>query len=797
MRLLFLLLKTVIALTFTGVLVAGGAFAFAWYYFSPDLPDVQELREVKFQTPLRVLSDDGLLIAEFGEQRRTPISYEQIPQHFIHALQAAEDSRFFEHQGIDIKGLSRAALQLVQSGQIQTGGSTITMQVAKNFFLTRDRTFERKFIEILLALRIEQELTKEEILELYINKIYLGQRAYGIQAAANVYYGKDISELSLAQLAMIAGLPKAPSASNPITNPQRSTERRNWILGRMLALGYIDQENYRAAVSEPEIARYHSSEIQLSAPYVAEMVRQELFSQYGEAAYTDGYTVITTLDSTMQLAADRALRQGLRDYNERHGYHGAESTLEISTLTTSERLAELRRVPVYAHLLPALVTDVQEQSASILLRDGSEATLDWSAMSWARMFRTVNSMGPTPSRAADILKTGDVVRVSSSDNQTWHLEQIPRVQGALVALDPHDGAIKALSGGFSFAHNNFNRAVQAYRQPGSTLKPFIYTTALEEGFSPGTIVNDSPIVFHDVSLDGDWRPENYTRDFDGPIRLREALYRSRNLVTIRVLRDLGVERTRDELLKFGFEASRTPAALSLALGTSDTTPLQMAAGFAAFANSGYRVDPYFITEIRNQEGSVIFDASPFTICRENCDSEAAILADLQNASELADRRIMSETTAFLMNDMLQDVIRRGTGRRAQIISRGDLAGKTGTTNENRDAWFTGYNRNLVATVWIGYDQPESLGRNEFGSTAALPVWIDFISTALKDAPEAGFEPPPGIVQVRIDPTTGELAYPGQSNAMLEYYREGTVPAATASTPEQRDSGSVIESIFGY
>ncbi|WP_409524631.1 penicillin-binding protein 1A [Nitrincola sp. MINF-07-Sa-05] len=777
--------------------MAGGAFAFAWYYFSPDLPDVQELREIKFQTPLRVLSADGLLMAEFGEQRRTPISFEQTPQNFIYALQAAEDSRFFEHHGIDIKGLSRAALQLVQSGQIQSGGSTITMQVAKNFFLSRERTFERKFVEILLALRIEQELTKEEILELYINKIYLGQRAYGIQAAANVYYGKDISELSLAQLAMIAGLPKAPSASNPITNPQRSTERRNWILGRMLALEYIDQESYREAVNEPEVARYHISEIELSAPYVAEMVRQELFNQYGEEAYTDGYTVMTTLDSNMQQAADSALRKGLREYNERHGYYGAESTLEISTLTTSERLAELRRIPVYANLLPALVTEVQDQSATILLRDGTEASVAWSGMSWARAFRTVNSMGPVPERASDVVKAGDIIRVSVVDDDNYHLEQIPRVQGALVALDPHNGAIKALSGGFSFAHNNFNRAVQAYRQPGSTLKPFIYTSALEEGFSPGTIVHDSPIVFHDVSLDGEWRPENYTRDFDGPIRLREALYRSRNLVTIRVLRDLGVQRTRDELLKFGFEASRTPAALSLALGTSDTTPLQMATGFAAFANSGYRIDPYFIDEIHDQEGNVIFEANPFTLCRDNCASEAAILEDLNNASELAERRIMSETTAFLMNDMLLDVIRRGTGRRAQTLSRSDLAGKTGTTNENKDSWFTGYNRDLVATVWVGYDQPESLGRNEFGSTAALPVWIDFISEALKDSPEAGFEPPSGIVRILIDPSTGELAYPGQSNAMMEYYREDTAPSATASTPEQRNSGSVIESIFGY
>lgn len=805
MRILKILLKWLAALTLVGVLAGVAVLAGVYYHFAPQLPDVETLREVKLQTPLRVYSTDGKLIAEFGEKRRTPISYDQVPSDFIHALQAAEDARFFEHFGIDLKGLSRAAFQLARTGEIQSGGSTITMQVAKNFFLTHERTFTRKFKEILLSLQIERELSKEEILELYVNKIYLGQRAYGIQAAATVYYGKPIQELDLAQLAMIAGLPKAPSANNPLSNPQRAIGRRNWILGRMLELGYIDQTRYAEAVEQPITAHYHGSDIELEAPYIAEMVRSQLHEEYGDELYTLGLRVYTTIDSRLQQSATQALRNGLHAYSTRHGYRGPEQQLELADLDPEARLKLLRDTPIFGDLQPALVLQVEARSARLLLRDGSQATLDWEGMAWASPYKSVNYTGPKPDSADDILTPGDLVRLQPTENG-WQLRQIPRVQGAIIALDPADGAIRALSGGFSFAYNKFNRATQAYRQPGSNIKPFLYTAALEYGFTPASIINDAPVVFHDVSLESNWRPENDNGKFGGPTRLREALYRSRNLVSIRLMRSLGIERARNFMLRFGFNPERFPANLSLALGSADATPLQMVTGYAALANGGYRVKPYLIDRIDSALGETIFRSEPLHACPDcsyspqptpdeaDSDSTPAILtSDTQGAAP----RIITPQSAFLIQDIMRDVIKRGTGRRALVLKRSDLAGKTGTTNDQKDAWFSGFNSRLVATTWVGFDQPAPLGRREYGSSAALPIWIDFMADALEGVPDTLPEPPSGITSARIDPATGKLAYPGQANAIREYFRTEQLPRERARSPEEKQAPPTTEQIFGY
>ncbi|WP_236014303.1 penicillin-binding protein 1A [Marinobacterium alkalitolerans] len=782
------------------------------------MPDVQTLREVKFQTPLRIYSADDKLIAEFGEKKRVPVTFDQIPDDFIKALQAAEDARFFEHFGIDIKGLSRAAFQLASTGRIQSGGSTITMQVAKNFFLTREQTFKRKFVEILLSLQIEQTLDKQEIMELYVNKIYLGHRSYGIQAAANTYYGKNINELSLAQLAMIAGLPKAPSAFNPITNPERAKERRDWILGRMLKLGYIDQARHDMAVNTPVSARYHRSDIELDAPYIAEMVRQQLFERFGEDVYTDGYRAWTTIDSRMQTEAIQALRRGLLDYTERHGYRGAEASIDIQALSPADQLNELKRHSSFAGLEPALVVSVDESGADLLDREGNTLRLDWNGIKWARPFRSIHWTGPEPKRPADVVQPGDIIRVMNDSEGNLKLTQMPNIQGALTALDPQDGAIRSLVGGFSFYHNKFNRATQAYRQPGSNIKPFLYTAALENGFTPASIINDAPVVFHDVSLEGTWRPENDNGEFNGPTRLREALYRSRNLVSIRLMRALGIEQAREFILKFGFEPDRFPANLSLSLGSASATPLQVVTGYAAFANGGFKVEPYLISRIEDAEGNLLLQANPVRVCKA-CESEAAITAGTETTESTAAlppeaptdilqpadatpapryaQRIISPRNAFLIQDIMNDVINRGTGRRALALERNDLAGKTGTTNEQKDVWFSGFNPHLVATAWVGFDQPSPLGRGEYGSSRALPIWIDFMEDALDGVPEEPPTAPEGVVRVMIDPATGKRAYTGQDNAMSEYFRTEDVPTETARSPEQQMQAPATEAIFGY
>lgn len=585
------------------LLVLSGAFL----YLSPGLPSVESLRSIQLQIPLRVYTSDGKLIAEFGEMRRSPIKFADIPPNFINALLSAEDDNFANHYGVDPSSLMRAASQLVKSGHIQSGGSTITMQVAKNYFLTSERSFSRKTNEILLALEIERELTKDEILELYVNKIYLGNRAYGIESAAQVYYGKSIRDLSLAQMAMIAGLPKAPSRFNPLANPVRSKERRDWILGRMYKLGKIDQASYEAAIAEPVNASYHVPTPEVNAPYIAEMARAEMVGRYGSEAYTEGYRVTTTVPSDLQELANKSVEDGLMVYDQRHGYRGPEA--RFAGKSPSAWAQELTKQRTISGLEPAIVTQVDKDGLQVLTRNG-EAHVPWDSMKWARKFINTNSMGPMPKQPSDVAQVGDLIRLQPQANGTYKFSQVPDVQGALVSLDPDNGAIRALVGGFAFEQSNYNRATQAKRQPGSSFKPFIYSAALDNGYTAATLVNDAPIVFVDEYLDKVWRPKNDTNTFLGPIPLREALYKSRNLVSIRTLQSLGVDRTIDYISKFGFNKQDLPRNLSLALGTATLTPMEIATGWSTFANGGYKITPYLIDKIESRNGETLFVANP-------------------------------------------------------------------------------------------------------------------------------------------------------------------------------------------
>ncbi|KRW71756.1 peptidase [Pseudomonas sp. TTU2014-105ASC] len=796
MRFLKFLLWSCFAVFCALLLSISGAFL----YLSPNLPSVDSLRSIQLQIPLRVYSADDKLIAEFGEMRRSPIRFDDIPDEFIHALLAAEDDNFANHYGVDITGLMRAATQLLKSGQIQTGGSTITMQVAKNYFLTSERSFSRKINEILLALQIERELSKNEILELYVNKIYLGNRAYGIEAASQVYYGKPISELSIAQLATIAGLPKAPSAFNPLANPTRSLERRDWILGRMHRLGRLDETTYRQALAEPESARYHGAAPELDASYIAEMARAEMVGRFGSAAYTDGFRVHTTVSSERQIAANIALNSGLIEYDQRHGYRGPEASLaELPRDSWTQELAKHRSL---AGLHAAAVSQVEDSGILVLTRDGKEHAVAWDSMKWARPFLGTNSMGPRPQRPADVVKIGDVIRIR------WHDEaalfsQVPQAQAALVSLDPQDGSIEALAGGFSFGQSNYNRAIQAKRQPGSSFKPFIYSAALDAGYTAASLVNDSPIVFVEQGMDRIWRPKNDNNTFLGPIRMREALYKSRNLVSIRLLQTLGIDHTVDYISRFGFNPQDLPRNLSLALGTATLTPMEITVGWTAFANGGYKIEPYLIQRIEDREGNLLFEANPPRVPThpEAQPSEVEISAAPADRHKTGGEpatgprfaeQILDERTAYIMTSMLQDVIKRGTGRRALAMGRNDIAGKTGTTNDSIDSWFSGYNADLVTTVWAGFDQPQSLGRHEYGGTVALPIWMNYMGAVLKDMPEHPPAEPDGLLKLRIDPVSGRAATPATPDAYFEVFKsEDSPPPMGEFDPTYQAPGSPL------
>ncbi|WP_289138675.1 penicillin-binding protein 1A [uncultured Pseudomonas sp.] len=765
-------------------------FSGAYLYLSPGLPSVEALRSIQLQIPLRVYSSDEKLIAEFGEMRRTPIRFADIPPNFINALLSAEDDNFANHYGVDPSSLVRAATQLVKSGHIQSGGSTITMQVAKNFFLTSERSFSRKATEILLALQIERQLTKDEILELYVNKIYLGNRAYGIEAASQVYYGKSIRDASLAQMAMIAGLPKAPSRFNPLANPARSKERRDWILGRMYKLGKIDQSAYESAVAEPLNASYHVPTPEVSAPYIAEMARAEMVGRYGSDAYTEGFRVTTTIPSNLQEIANHAVHEGLIAYDQRHGYRGPESRLPGKTL--SAWTVELGKQRSISGLDPAIVTQVKKDGVQVLTRSGEEHVA-WDSMKWARPFLNTNSMGPMPKQPSDVAQVGDLIRVQRQKDDSLKFSQVPVAQGALVSLDPQNGAIRALVGGFAFEQSNYNRATQAKRQPGSSFKPFVYSAALDNGYTAASLVNDAPIVFVDEYLDKVWRPKNDTNTFLGPIRVREALYKSRNLVSIRLLQAMGVGKTIDYMTRFGFNKQDLPPNLSLALGTATLTPMEIATGWSVFANGGYKVTPYLIDKIESRNGDTLFLANPPSVPNgvvasdglaapanggitiEPTPGAAPTDATPAPAAPAVAERIVDGRTTYILTSMLQDVIKRGTGRRALALGRTDLAGKTGTTNESKDAWFSGYNADYITTVWTGYDQPESLGRREYGGTVALPIWMSYMGDALKDKPAHTQAEPEGILSLRIDPISGRAAAPGTPNAYFELFKSEDTP----------------------
>ncbi|WP_321529085.1 penicillin-binding protein 1A [Sedimenticola selenatireducens] len=770
--------------------IAGAiAVASLYYYLEPSLPSTENLKSVKFQVPLRVYSSDHKLIAEFGEMRRIPLSYNAIPEPMVQAFLAAEDDRFFEHPGVDYKGLMRAAYQLLLTGERRQGGSTITMQVARNFFLSSEKTFTRKFSEIFLSLRIENELTKEEILELYLNKIYMGNRAYGVGAAAMVYYGKTVDQLTLPQIAMIAGLPKAPSRYNPLADPERSLQRRDYVLGRMAKLGFITEQEEMAARAIPITASLHTAQTEADAPYIAEMVRAEMFDRYGNDAYTTGFNVYTTIDSKLQSVANRALRNNLQAYDLRHGYRGAEQHLNLSGNEDDHTLdALLRDHRIVGDLPPAIVTGIEEKSATLYLGEGRYETLSWEGLEWARPFKTENRVGPKPQRADEIIKPGDLVRVlaeSGDDGARLRLAQIPAAESAFISLHPDNGAIQTLSGGYDFYHSKFNRVTQAMRQPGSGFKAIIYSAALEAGFTAASLINDAPVVFDDPSLEGAWRPENYSGKFFGPTRLRYALTKSRNLVSIRLLRSMGIEHALEHAKKFGFNPDDLPHNLSLALGSGAVTPLQMASAYAILANGGFRVEPYFISRIERDNGELIFQATPVTVC-DGCTEENS--AGLPIAP-----RVISPQNHYLMNSMMRDVISRGTAIKARSLGRSDLAGKTGTTNDQRDAWFNGFNRSLVAITWVGFDSSKPLGRGEVGGRAALPAWIEFMQTALNDVPEQPLKVPTGMVTVRIDPKTGKRASVDQDDAIFEVFRSENAPRESSSeAASNTDPGKPIK-----
>lgn len=791
------------ALRAAGLLSLLGIVGFCWLisgiylYLAPKLPPVEQLRDTKLQVPLRVYSKNLKLIGEFGEKRRIPLSMAEVPPLFTKAVLAAEDDRFYEHGGVDLTSLLRAASQLVASGEIQSGGSTITMQVARNFFLSSDQTFARKFNEILLALQIERELSKDEILELYINKIYLGNRAYGLGAAAQVYYGMGARDLSLAQLAMIAGLPKAPSTKNPVANPEAARERRDWILGRMLKLGYIDATQYEQAIKEPVSASYHELVMDVDAPYVAEMARQFAYSQFGEAAYTEGYRIITTVDEKLQHVAQRAVQLAALEYDQRHGYRGSEQHIDIPKGGDAKNacLTALQKIPVIGELVPAVVVGLEKQQINLITKEGTEISLNWSGIKPGLLpYISENQVGGEPQAPAKVFSVGDVVRLSKNPrDNTWTVSQIPDVQAAMVALDPDSGAIISLTGGFDFKQSKYNRILQANRQPGSSFKPFFYTTALENGFTPATLVNDSPIVFDDSNLESAWRPENSGGEFLGPIRLRKALYLSRNLVSIRLLKSIGIQKAIDGATRFGFTPDQLPRDLSLALGSLSVPPMSIATGYASFANGGFKIEPYLVETITDINSNVVYQAKPRTVCRKACDGNDA-------APNAHAPRIMDEQVAFLMDSMLKDVIKRGTATKALELKREDIAGKTGTTNGPTDVWFSGYSPQVVATAWLGFDDNRNLGRKEFGGTAALPIWIDFMGAALANAPEVIRTQPAGIVSVRIDEKTGEPAKPGQANTLFEFFRAEDVLVEKplgerATSPSNQEQEVAPEDVF--
>ena len=840
------------------VILLGCISLFALYFSMKDeLPSVESLKDMKWQTPMQIFSQDGKLISQFGEKKRIPLTLEEFPQQLIDAILATEDDRFYLHFGVDPIGMGRAIVGKL-TGQNKGGASTITMQVARNFFLTREVTYTRKIREIFIAFHIESLLTKKEILELYMNKIELGHRAFGFGAAAQVYYGKDVNELTLAQIAVLAGLPKAPSTMNPISRPERAKVRRSVVLQRMLVSGYIDDKQYNNANAAPITAKKHGAEIELDAPYIAEMAHQEMISRFGkEEAYTGGYKVYLTVPSSLQLAAQQAVQTNLLNYDQRHGYRGPikalRPKLEENQQPTEEQLAQLATplsateiqeallpIPSYQQLEPAVVIGVFEDKALAVLKSGTSIELPWQGMAWAREFISDQKQGKEPKTVADVVSVGDVVYVIPQEGQgepasNYRLSQLPQASSALVAMSPDSGAIQAVVGGFSFKQSQFNRVTQAKRQVGSNIKPFIYSAALENEHTLATLVNDAPIHQWDKRSGFVWRPKNSPPTYDGPIRVRLALAQSKNVIAVKLLRAVGLGKIIDHLSAFGFVPDELPENESLALGSASLTPLEVVTGFATFANGGFLVEPYFVDRIEDSFGHVVYQANPALACDMPCEqyimpadptTVEVAKAGQANAAEhpvqdealaseqplLSAERVISKQNAFLMTQALNSAIWgadwsvtpgwQGTGFRARTLKRRDIAGKTGTTNEAKDAWFSGYSRRMVTTSWIGFDDHtrslgqtrynNNLGKNqitgkEFGAKSAQPAWISFMKTALADLPVEPFEPPEDIVSVRIDKASGMLTTSTDKTSIFEYFKVGTAPTEYVKV----DDSSVI------
>jgi penicillin-binding protein 1A len=784
----YLVLISRICVVLVGAIVLG-AFAniCAYVYLKPALPDVDTLREVQLQVPLRIYTRDGRLIAAIGEQRRIPVRYEDIPPKLIQAFLATEDDRFFRHHGVDWQGILRAALANARAGGIRQGASTITMQVARDMFLTPKRDMKRKMSEVYISLLMEAEFTKEEIFSLYVNKIFLGQRAYGVGAAAEVYFGKSLDQLSIAEMATLAGIPTAPSLVNPVANPEAARIRRTHVLGRMLELHYITPTEFEAARTSPMESRLHGPSIEVDAPYVAEMVRNEMQAKYGDSIYTAGYQVFTTIDSRLEAAATVALRTGLLEYDRRHGWRGATAKLDLSGITSPANLdGELEEFPIIGGLRPAVVEKVEARSAKIYVKDLGSVTLPWEKMSWARRELPDEKVDRAPAQASEIVSRGDVIYTVGSSASSLQFVQVPEAQSAIVAVDPKDGAVAALVGGFDFFQSKYNRATQARRQLGSAFKPFVYAAAFDKGFTPASVVLDAPLVFDETGAEQTWHPKENENTFYGPIRLREAMVHSVNLVSVRLMRDIGADYAWNYVQRFGFEKAQLPQDLTMALGTAELSPLQVADAYATFANGGFRVTPYYIDRIEDASGKTLLKAAPAIACFDcgRITDPAVSSAQLEEgvrdgkslipAQQLAPQVIRPQI-AYLLSDMMADVIRHGTGQRALVLKRDDLAGKTGTTNDQHDAWFSGFNGALVATVWTGFDQDRSLGEGEQGAHVALPIWVFFMHEALAGTPGQKVPVPDGIVTARISRDTGLLASADNPNGIMEKFIEGNLP----------------------
>lgn len=806
------------------ILGVGTIFGF-YLYVKPELPDVATLRDVKLQTPMQVYSQDGKLISQFGEKRRIPVKYDDIPNHLIEALIATEDSRFYDHYGIDPIGITRAAIVVAMSGSAKQGASTITQQLARNFFLSNEKKIMRKIKEIFIAIHIEQLLSKSEIMELYVNKIFLGHRSYGFGAAARVYFGRDLNQLTLSELATLAGMPKAPSTMNPIYSITRATNRRNVVLARMLSEKYITQQEYDEARAETLISRYHGAEIALSAPYVAELARAWMVERYGEDAYTSGMSVYTTVNSKLQKAANDAAINNLFAYDERHGYRGAEKILwkpKAAPMPAEDIAKTLRNVPSYGELTPAVVTAVDAKSATVTIKNNGDAKLDWDGIKWARQFRTDKRQGSAPKKATDVLNVGEQIWVREVAIQQdegevvyhWQLSQVPNANTAFVAMNPENGAVISLVGGFNFVHNKFNRATQSVRQVGSSIKPFIYSAAIDEGLTLATLINDAPINQWDQSQGTAWRPKNSPPTYVGPTRLRIGLAQSKNVMAVRVLREVGLDATREYLTRFGFAIEDVPRSETIALGAGSLTPIKMAQGYSVFANGGYYVEPFYIDKIEDPYGEIEFEASPKTICQQNCPATATADNEFNEQDVTAESleepqyapQVISEQSAFLVREMMYSNIWgggswrdgtgwNGTGWRAQKLKRRDIGGKTGTTNDSKDAWYNGYGPGVVAIAWVGFDDhSRKLGRTtrnsnlgkdqitgaEAGAKTAEPAWVDFMHTALSLNAEQEKHIPQGIVRIRIDRDSGLLTDKFDGSSMFEYFREGHEPTEYVS-----------------